>query len=630
MSLDLDLTDSDTSPTSILACFDPPLTEMSAEKKNKNAQKQKKPGFCSNVGFVCKILLSLLFGTVLQIMDWVTDIETIRRYVEQRSFFFAIMLSFFLFLYVVVAAAIGLWRLRQQPDVYETLWSGGHTVVKAITVFFHCIGLSQVPLSIDLAFCRLAVRFGTDIGDEDERKLKEKTKHYVSMSLVHTFLESAPQLLLQTVFLYMRETYGTKQQCFPSFDALVNAKKEPALTLWHIRSNGSVSLGDEDCQCSYEKNRPTACRWKLDWVFILSAVMSLASLALNVIRHGPIACIEESQRADEEDEEKRKEEEKTKEDETKTEVINSSPSFTLAVEKSRLPLFKIAVYALGILSGIAGCLGFLLIFITWTFMTSRWLFFFIPLIFLQISQPNWLAFMWSRFLRRDLRDAGPVAYHRGVWWRYFLTVTPLAYIVAISPQSVLMAMGEAGEDDVADDLTPVIYFDHRSSKLNSSTSSTINCGFALVNLWDEEKWRNAILGIYPHCEEEPWLKRVKGMPILELGNEIISAPGTIDQVSIRCAAIFFGVSFSLLQMWIFRDKSQFSRRLLIWPIVLGAMGILNNLLIMYNQNFEGSDQTALFVFAGALFFLTQAIVVLTPMFLLCRKCSACCCRLCCR
>ena len=191
MSVDLDLADSDTSPTSILTSFDPPLMETSTDEKTKD--NQNKPGFCSNVAFLCKVLLSLFFGTVLQIIDWVTDIETIHRYVERRNFFFAATLTVFLLLYVVVAAAISLWRLSRQPEVYVTLWNGGHWAIKAVTAFFHFIGLGQVPLSIDLAFTRLAVRFGKDVSQDDERKLHEKTKHYISMSLVHTFLgESCP------------------------------------------------------------------------------------------------------------------------------------------------------------------------------------------------------------------------------------------------------------------------------------------------------------------------------------------------------------------------------------------------------------------------------------------------------
>ena len=186
MDVDVDIGASDVDlPASVdqhLVAFDAALAET-----DKN-DVRKRRGFCSQLTFVAKVSLALLCGSVLQIIDLVTDLQTIRLYMAQRRLLDASILSGALLLYIFVALVVGIHRLRsRRSDLYQTLW-GGHWLLRALTALLHCVGLGQVPLSVDLAAERMKVRFGKNVKPEDEKRLQEKSRHYVSMSLLQTIL----------------------------------------------------------------------------------------------------------------------------------------------------------------------------------------------------------------------------------------------------------------------------------------------------------------------------------------------------------------------------------------------------------------------------------------------------------
>ena len=297
-----------------------------------------------------------------------------------------------------------------------------------------------------------------------------------------------------------------------------------------------------------------------------------------------------------------------------------------------LTIVKALIYFFGFISNLFGCVGFLLLFISWVIMTSRWLYFLFPLLLLQISQPNWFAFMWHRVRRRGLDQIGGLARHRGVWWRFFLTASPFFYFVATGPPAILLFIRLLG-DEVGVDSRPVIRFlvTNRTS-MEGGTDTSYDCKFALTPSINEgRKWRNAVLGMYPECREDRSLLMTNQTDqALELGNQLIVSPGTYQHVGVRCLAIFFGVAFNLIQMWVFRKKKSFSRRVIVWPILLAIAAIACELAIMYNQEFQKANENeitfAVWVFIFATIFF---IIVLTPLFLLCKKCCACCCRCCC-
>ena len=272
--------------------------------------------------------------------------------------------------------------------------------------------------------------------------------------------------------------------------------------------------------------------------------MSLSSLSLDVIRHGPVAWINE-EADNEKDNDKQSNDGKGSDDD---DDVSAAP-YSLSVGKSRLTLVKTVIYLVGIVSGIFGCLGFLVMFIPWTFMSSRWFFFLLPILLLQITQPNWLAFMWSRFRRRRFSRVGAAARHRGVWWRFFLTASPFVYCAATAPHSVVIMFKYMGVEETAlgnatGDTRPFIHFSRRITTTTSMmtpedvddpSSPSAPCTFALRNMEeDEDRWRNVVADVYD-CVEDVALKTNPDKTIrpLELGNSYLTSPGAVENGTIR-------------------------------------------------------------------------------------------------
>ena len=72
---------------------DAALAETSKANFSSVPDPQKRRVFFSQLGFIIEVFLTLFFGSMLQILDWVTDIKTIRLYVMQRRFLFAAILA---------------------------------------------------------------------------------------------------------------------------------------------------------------------------------------------------------------------------------------------------------------------------------------------------------------------------------------------------------------------------------------------------------------------------------------------------------------------------------------------------------------------------------------------------------
>lgn len=403
-----------------------------------------------------------------------------------------------------------------------------------------------------------------------------------------------------------------------------------------------------------------SCYWQVDWALAVGTFFSFFSFSINIVRYGPVAWI--NQEALLEEKKENDDEDDVGDDGVKVKTKSSVdqtpalPYYSLAIPKSRLGLCKILIYFFGLFSNICGCVGFLVLLITWTFMTYHIFFFLLPLLLLQISQPNWLAYMWHRIRRRDHAQTGVVAHHRGVWWRLFLTASPVTFTAVTTILGVPLLL-KYQDSEVMSDGRPIIWFERggktmdNKKSFNSSSSSSFptlsssNCTFTILHMesWDEEKWLLAISKQYG-CSVDPDLrKRNDSLPTLEIGNFSITSAGTIFHCSIRAAAVMLGVCYNLLQMWIFRkpgkrrkkkkekEKSskRFAKRLVVWPLLLALIAVMGEVLIAYSNYKDLDSETVTFnawVFTQAFCFFT---ILLSALSLPCRKCCKCCCQPCC-
>ena len=419
--------------------------------------------------------------------------------------------------------------------------------------------------------------------------------------------ESFPQLILQSVLLFLQ---SQDEGCFPalnvtscSFNFDLSACK-----IYKFRSNGSLELSNRACNqvdilpgavtCSWERSMP-----KFD--FIISIVTSLVALSFSSVRYGPIAWIEEESQLEDDD-----------------------PIRSLAINKSRLTLTKVTLYLVGFPANVLGGFGFLyMFFVSFVPWISIWVcIFFLPLILLQITQPNWLAFMWKQIRHCSFRHVSGIARFRGAWWVYFIALSPVAYLVSGLPLSVWFLLTEFGVVPFSRTIEfRVSRFPHKCEIRTNGV---------------EQSWRDAITQIYPECVKSNGTDRTNmhsQWRALQFGR--YTDPFQFILGYVQIAGIFLSVIYNILQMLIFCARNDCShcasRCYLFWPFLPGILAIIGESLGLVQAEFRPSSgrvQAKLSVPAVVLTILLGLILVgmiLAPLFLLCRKCCSCCCRPCC-